>query len=133
MYRAHKVLRQDGGDGTILLRSGYAMGPVTDKTGDWLDHWAAETPDAVFLAEREGAAWRSVRFAEARDRVRALAGGLLERGLGAGTPILILSGNSVDHGLLTLAAHYVGVPTAPLAEQYSLVPAAHPQLDHCRW
>jgi feruloyl-CoA synthase len=41
-----------------------------------------------------------------------------------------MSGNGVDHGLLTLAAHYVGVPTAPIAEQYALIPAARERLEH---
>src|ERR1700677_2006473 len=35
-----------------------------------------------------------------------------------------------DHGLLALAAQYVGVPIVPLAEQYSLVPDAHPRLQY---
>lgn len=130
-YLAHSVQREDRADGSILLRSGYALGPVTARTGDWLDRWAAETPEAVFIAERFGAGWREVRYAEARQAVRALAGALLARGLNGGTPILVISGNGVDHGLLTLAAQYVGIPTVPLAEQYALIPAARAQLVHC--
>ncbi|ETA49796.2 feruloyl-CoA synthase [Ponticoccus alexandrii] len=130
-YLAHSVLREDRADGSILLRSGHALGPVTDRTGDWLDRWATETPGAVFIAERSGAGWREVTYAEARQVVRRLAGALLARGMGADTPILVISGNGVDHGLLTLAAQYVGVPTVPLAEQYALIPAARGQLVHC--
>ena len=59
-----------------------------------------------------------------------LASSLLGRGLGPETPIVIMSGNSVDHGLLALAAQYVGVPLVPLAEQYSLVPDAYPRLQY---
>ena len=69
-------------------------------------------------------------YAEALDQVRALASALLARGLGPDTPILIVSGNGVDHGLLSLAAHYVGIPTVPVAEQYSLIPGAHAQLKY---
>lgn len=36
-----------------------------------------------------------------------------------------------EHDLLMLAAHYAGVPIAPLAEQYSLIPQASSRLDHC--
>ena len=43
---------------------------------------------------------------------------------------MILSGNGIDHGLLTLAAQYVGIPTLPVAEQYALLPAAHPRLEY---
>ncbi|MBS0125254.1 feruloyl-CoA synthase [Thetidibacter halocola] len=130
-YRPHAVIREDRADGSILLRSANSLGPVAAKTADWLRRWAELTPDAVFLAERSGGGWRAVTYVEALQAVRALAAALLERGMGAQTPILMLSGNGVDHGLLALAAQYVGVPTVPLAEPYSLIPAARPQLEHC--
>ncbi|MBW4985642.1 feruloyl-CoA synthase [Mameliella sp. CS4] len=130
-YRAHSVTREDRADGTIILRSGYELTKPAAKTGDWLDHWAKETPKAVFLAERDGAGWREVSYVQARDSVRRMASSLLARGMNADTPILIISGNGVDHGLLTLAAQYIGVPTVPLAEQYALIPGAWPQLEHC--
>ena len=128
-YQPHSVTRENRPDGAILLRSGLALGKVAARTTDWLDHWAEATPGAVFLAERSGAGWRELSYAEARDRARALAAGLLGRGLGPERPILVISGNSVDHGLMTLAAQYVGIPTVPLAEQYALIPAARGQLD----
>mgnify|MGYP001800918259 CR=1 FL=1 len=76
--------------------------------------------------------WRSglgkVSYAEALERVRALSAALLARGVDG--PILILSGNSVDHALLALAAQYVGLVTVPVAEQYSLIPAAHGRVQY---
>lgn len=129
-YQAHSVTREDRSDGAILLRSTHALGPVAERTTDWLHLWAGKTPDAAFLAERDGPGWREVRYAEALDQVRAIAAALLARGMGAGTPILIISGNGVDHALLTLAAQYVGVPTVPVAEQYALIPAARGHLAH---
>ncbi|WP_425074549.1 feruloyl-CoA synthase [Sagittula sp. S175] len=128
-YRAHKVKREDRADGSIILTSGYDMSPVAEKTGVWVDRWAAEAPDRVFIAERDGEGWREVSYAETRRIVRELAGGLLARGVSA--PLVVISGNGVDHGLLTLAAQYIGVPTVPLAEQYSLIPEARGQLEHC--
>ena len=130
LYRPHKVIGEARPDGSLLLRSGYEMSRPAGTTGCWLIRWASRSPDAVFLAERSGAGWRELRYGAALDEVRALAAALLDRGLGPKTPILILSGNSVDHGLLTLAAQYVGIPTVPLAEQYSLIPAAQKQLRH---
>lgn len=130
-YRPHHVHREDREDGTIILRSGYEMGPVDPTIGTWVDRWADRTPNAVFLAERSGVGWREITYGETRQRVRALASSLLDRGLGAQTPIMILSGNSIDHGLLALAAQYVGIPIVPLAEQYSLIPAAYSQIVHC--
>lgn len=122
--RPHKVAREDRPDGSILLRSGYELGPVARSTGEWLDHWAAATATALFLAERDGDGWRELTYGDARRQVRAIAGHLLSRDLGPDRPILILSGNGIDHALLALAAQYVGIPTVPVAEQYSLIPAA---------
>lgn len=129
-YRPHRVNREDRPDGSILLTSGYDMSPMANAPSDWLHQWAAETPDAVFLAERSGPGWREMRYAQALHKVRAIAGALLARGMGADTPILIISGNSVDHGLISLAAQYVGIPTVPVAEQYSLIPGAEAQLKY---
>jgi len=64
--------------------------------------------------------WRTVTYADARTRVRHLAQALLNRGLSQERPMLILSGNGIDHGLLALAAMYVGVIYAPIAPAYSL-------------
>jgi feruloyl-CoA synthase len=130
-YRPHRVQREDRSDGTIFLRSGYEMGPVDPTIGTWVDRWAQRTPEAVFLAERSGAGWREISYGETRQMVRAIAASLLARGLGPATPIMVLSGNGVDHGLLALAAQYVGIPIVPLAEQYALIPAAHSQVVHC--
>ncbi|MFC6582926.1 AMP-binding protein [Sulfitobacter aestuariivivens] len=124
------MLREDRADGSIILRSRYEIGPVARCTGDWLDLWAAEAPDRVFLAERAGAGWREVTYGVALQHVKAIARHLLARDLGPERPIMILSGNGVDHGLLTLAAQYVGIPTVPVAEQYSLIPAAHARLSY---
>lgn len=129
--RPHSVLRETRSDGSVILRSGHAMDPVARCTGDMLEHWAAATPKAVFLAERSGAGWREITYGDALEQVRALAAGLLARGMGADTPVMFLSGNGVNHGLLTLAAQYIGVPSVPLAEQYALIPGAEPQLRHC--
>ncbi|GGX43934.1 feruloyl-CoA synthase [Tateyamaria omphalii] len=128
--RPHKVVREDRADGSILLRSGYEMSAVDRCTGVWLDRWAARTPDAEFLAERSGEGWYTVSYVDALNRVRDLAAGLLARGVDG--PILILSGNSVDHALLTLAAQYVGLVTVPVAAQYSLIPAARGRLKYVR-
>lgn len=129
-YRPHKVIREDRADGTVLLRSGYQMSEVVDTSAVWLRRWADARPDGVFLAERSGQGWRELTYAETLGQVEHVATALLARGLGPGTPILIISGNSVDHGVLTLAAHMVGIPTVPVAEQYALIPGAEKQLRY---
>ena len=127
-FRAHAVTRERRSDGTFLLTSDYPLGAYAEKTGDWLHHWADTAPDRVFIAERSGDGWRKESYVETLQQVRAIAASLLARGMGPDTPIIIMSGNGVDHGLLSLAAQYIGVPTAPVAEQYSLIEAAHGRL-----
>ncbi len=127
-FRPHDVTRVDRDDGSILLKSNTQLGPVARSTGEWLHIWAEAAGSRVFVAERSGAGWRSESYAATLQKVQSIAAALLARGMGADTPILIMSGNGVDHALLSLAAQYVGIPTVPVAEQYSLVTAAHGRL-----
>ena len=129
-FKPHDVSSEQRSDGTLLLRSNAEMGDVVDTSADWLHRWSDDAPERIFLAERSGTGWREDTYQSTLQKVRAIAASLLARGLGPDTPILIMSGNGVDHGLLTLAAHYVGVPTAPIAEQYALIPAARERLEH---
>ncbi|MEC3860529.1 feruloyl-CoA synthase [Mesobacterium sp. TK19101] len=129
-FQPHKVVRDTMPDGTLRLRSAYDLPPVADRTGDWLHRWAKDAPDRVFIAERHGAGWREESYSAVLEQVRAIAASLLGRGMNADTPILVISGNGVDHGLLALAAQYVGVPLVPVAEQYALIHGAHGRLVH---
>lgn len=112
----------------LILTSQIPLGDVVDRTADWLHHWAEKTPDNIFLSERSGSGWRELTFKEVLRAVRAIATSLGTRKMGQDTSIVILSGNSVNHALLSLGAQYAGVPTVPLAEQYSIIPEAHGRL-----
>ena len=88
-------------------------------------------PTGLFLAERDaGGTWRKLSYAEARRLVDALAQALIERGLSAERPVMILSGNGIDHALLTLAGHTAGIPVAPISVAYSLQSQDHAKLKH---
>jgi feruloyl-CoA synthase len=123
------VVRRGPGD-TLYLQSPYPLGPYPTRLTDKLDYWAAEAPARTFLAQRPPATeecalptpgeWRTVTYADARTRVRAIAQALVDRQLSPARPVLILSGNGIDHALLALAAMHVGVPYAPVAPAYSL-------------
>jgi feruloyl-CoA synthase len=108
-------------DGALLVRSPHPLASYPPAMTDWLDHWARVAPDRVFVAERAGAGWRKVTYAEARDAARSIAQGLIDRGLDVERPVAILSGNSVDHALVGLGAMIAGVPYAPVSPPYSLV------------
>ena len=111
-------------DGTLVLRSPEPLRSYARCIGEYLERWAAEKPNDLFLAEREGAegsGWRKLTWAEARRQVHAIATSLLGRGLSAEHPVVILSDNSIDHALIALAAMHIGVPVAPISPAYSLM------------
>jgi feruloyl-CoA synthase len=122
---------QDRPDGTILVRSPHALPAYPAKMTERLDHWAAVAPERTFLARRGGdGEWIRLSYAETRRRARAIAQGLLDRGLSYDRPIAILSGNSLEHGLLALGAMYAGVLYAPIAPAYSLAVQQFDTLRH---
>ena len=108
-------------NGVIYVRSPRPLGKFPERVTDRLEHWAACAPERVFLAQRgRDGEWQTTTYAQALLRVRRLARGLLDHGLSPEKPLMILSGNSVEHGLLSLAAMYAGIPYAPIAPAYSL-------------
>ena len=129
-YLAHQVSLDKQADGSLILSSTLPLGPVVRNTGEWLRYWAEKTPQQIFIAERSGAGWRALSYLETLQQVEALASGLLARGITKGDRIIVLSGASVNHGILMLAAQYIGAVTIPLAEQYSLIEQANDRLDY---
>ena len=109
------------GDGGFILRSAASLGKIESSVGRWLDRWASVRPEAIFLTEPGGRTRRRLSYGVARTRVRSLAAGLLARGLGPERPLVILSGNGIDHALLSLAAQYVGVPVVPVSASWTLL------------
>ena len=66
------------------------------------------------MAERgPDGAWRGCSYGAAVAAANGIGQALLDRGLGRDRPLLVLSGNGVDHMLMTLAAMTAGVPVAP--------------------
>ena len=109
------------GDGLVYIRSTEPLGVYHVRVTDPLEFWAREAPGRCFLAQRSPSGeWQSMTYAEAWKQVQRLAAGLLRLGLCESSPLIILSGNSIEHGLLALAAMYIGVPYAPIAPAYSL-------------
>jgi feruloyl-CoA synthase len=111
-------------DGVIHIRASQPLGSYHRTLSEPLARWAREAPERVFLAQR-GAddQWRKLGYAEVLDKVQRIAAALLRRGLSAERPIVILSGNDVEHALLALAAMQVGIPYAPVSAAYSLLSA----------
>lgn len=124
-----RVLREDLPGGTFVLRHAEPLQPHARCIGDWLDHWARTTPDAPFLSERDTAsAWRQLGYAAVRSAVGRVAQGLLDLGLPAGKPVVVLSDNSIDHALLALAAMQVGRPVCSVSSAYCRLTKDHSRI-----
>src|SRR5450432_3527855 len=109
-------------DGTIYLRPKRTLGEYPVRLTDRLHHWASAEPDRIFMAEREGGrGWRQITYRELLTSSRNIASSLLARGLSAERPVVILSGNSIDHALIAFGALYAGIPFCPVSPAYSLV------------
>ncbi len=116
--RAAFELRENG---FVYVQSTEPPGHYSVRVTDRLDFWAHQTPDRIFLAQRSPTgAERNITYSDACIRVKRLAAGLLREGLSTSRPVIILSGNSIEHALIALAAMYVGIPYAPVAPAYSL-------------
>ncbi len=61
---------------------------------------------------------------------RHIASALLARGLSAEKPVVILSGNSIDHALIAFGALYAGIPFCPVSPAYSLVSRDYGKLGY---
>jgi len=127
-YARPDIRCERSADGSLLIRSATPLAPYDPSLARMFRASAAAQPARVFLAERAGAGWRTVTYAQARPMVDGLAQALLERGLTAERPAMILSGNAIDHALLMLAGFTAGVPVAPISVAYSLQSQDHAKL-----
>jgi feruloyl-CoA synthase len=117
-------------DGTTILRSVETLGSYPRAIVDALEEWAGKTPDTVLIADREGEGWRKLTFAQVLKRIKPLGQALLDAGLSPERPLVIISGNEIEHFLLSMAAIWVGIPYAPISPAYSLVSTDYGKLKH---
>src|SRR6202158_2775690 len=118
-------------DGTIYLRPKILLGEYPERLTDRLHHWAKAEPNRIFMAERgKGGVWRQVTYAQLLGFSRRIASALLGRGLSADRPIVILSGNSIDHALVAFGAFYAGIPFCPVSPAYSLISKDYGKLSY---
>ncbi len=131
-WPARDIAVERRADGTVLMRSRLPLDPYPDHIPSLLRRWGTEAPQRTWLAQRRGPdrAWRRLSYGEGLATVDALSQALIDLGIGPGRPVMILSGNSLEHALLTMAAMQVGAPAAPVSPAYSLVSRDHAKLRH---
>ena len=119
-------------DGVMIIKSRIPLDPFETHIPASLAKWAKERPDHIWLAQRKGEArqWRKVSYGEAKRTVDALTQALLDMNIPDGRPVAILSGNSIEHALMTQAAMQARIPAAPVSPAYSLMSQDHAKLKY---
>ena len=131
-----RVTLKDGVPGTHYLKADQDLTAYPDRLTDRLQHWAHNKPEQTLFARRvklsDGSLgeWRHVTYAEAWNTARNIAQGLINRGLTAERPVVILSENSLEHALLALGCMVAGVPFVPTSPPYSLISQDYDKLKH---
>ncbi len=131
-----RVVVRDGAPGVCYVQAEQPLQAHPQRLTDRLQHWAETAPDRTFMARRvkqaDGSSgdWRHVTYREAWASARAIAQGLIDRGLSAERPVVILSENDLEHALLALGCLVAGVPFVPTSPPYSLVSTDFSKLRH---
>jgi feruloyl-CoA synthase len=109
-------------EGGYILRSPVALESYPTNLCRYLIDWAEAAPERAFLVERSTeAGWKQISYRDALASARSIAQSLLNRGASIERPLMTLSGNSIETGLLQLAAMFAGVPIVPVSPAYSLM------------
>ncbi|MCC0000368.1 MAG: AMP-binding protein [Methylobacteriaceae bacterium] len=118
--------------GVTILENALSFEQPDQRLYDYLAHWADNAPDRLFIAERVAPddPFQGLTYRETYERVRLVAANLIVRGLGPDKPVAILSGNSIDHQILCLAAMMAGAPCAPISPAYSTLSTDFGKLRH---
>ena len=131
-----RVTVRGDAEGTRYLRAEADLGVHARRMTDRLLHWAEKTPDRTFIARRalleDGTRgdWQRVSYREAIAAARSIGQALLDRGLSAERPVVVLSENSIEHALIALGCMYVGIPHSPASPAYSTISQDYDKLRH---
>jgi feruloyl-CoA synthase len=115
-------------DGNVRISNRNHIGDFSSRVTERLEHWAATTPNRLLLSRRTEGGWQEATDVDALDAACRIGQALLDRGLCRSRPVLILSGDGIEHALLSLACLHVGVPYVPLSTAYSLLSSDHIRL-----
>ncbi|MDP1740779.1 feruloyl-CoA synthase [Polaromonas sp.] len=131
-----RVAVRDGHGGTQYIRADQPLGDYAARITDRFLYWATTVPERSLMARRQRNAdggtgdWQHLSYGNALAGARALGQALLDRGLNAERPVVILSENGLEHAQLALACLYAGVPYCPASPAYCLVSQDYDKLRH---
>lgn len=131
-----RVNMREGANGVRYMSADQKLEAYATRMTDRLVHWAKNKPESTMLAKRVKNAdgslgdWRHISYAQAWQSARAIAQALIDRGLSAERPVVILSENDLEHALLSLGCMVAGVPFCPASPAYSTISQDFEKLRH---
>jgi feruloyl-CoA synthase len=126
-FAVPRISAERRADGTLRIWSDEPLQPTDPSVASVFRRGSEEHPERLLLAERGADGWRETTWGQARAAADSLVQAFLDRGVGD-RPIMVLSGNSRSHLLVTLAAYTLGVPVVPASVAYSLQSTDHAKL-----
>ena len=127
----HAPVQVTEAQGVLHMRSLEPLAELPARLLDRLVHWAQVRPEQTFIAERQAdGGWRRVSYGQMLDSVRAIAQSLLGYGLSADKPLVLLSGNDIEHLQVAFGAMYAGIPYCPVSPAYALLSQDFAKLRH---
>jgi feruloyl-CoA synthase len=123
LFATPAIVTERRDDGSIRLKSAVPLQAAARCVGDWLEHWAREVPERIFLGERSSVdmPWTTITYGDALQQVRSIGAWVLSQGMSAERPLVVLSDNSIEHALFALGAMHVGVTVSSVSPAYSLM------------
>jgi feruloyl-CoA synthase len=125
------IQMRQSGTGSVYLKSNVILEPHPYRLTERLKHWAAVAPNRIFIGRKNTAGgWDTLTYAETFAKVKSIAQVLLYKKVSSSKPIAILSENSIEHGLMALAALHIGIPYSAITPAYSLRSTDYDKLKH---
>ena len=114
---------------TLLSRPGQHQEACPATLIHSLRLWALKQPYQPLVAKRDAhGTWCTFSYGTIAYSADAVGEALLTMGLGPARPLLILSGNTVNHLLMALGAMTAGIPVVPVSVAHSLGTRDHGRL-----
>ena len=135
-YGVTSVQVQTRNDGVQYVQADLPLAAHPQRMTDKLLHWARVTPERTCLARRKRwpdgttGEWEHFTYAQAVTAARRIGQALLQRHLSVDRPVVILSENSLEHGMMALACMMVGIAYCPVSPAYATLSKDFDKLKH---
>jgi feruloyl-CoA synthase len=135
-YGITRVQVQTRENGVQYAQADEPLQTYPHRMTDKLLHWARVAPERSLMARRkrlpDGTTgdWEHLTYAQAVTAARRIGQALLHKGLSVDRPVVILSENSLEHGMMALACMMVGIAYCPVSAAYATVSKDFDKLKH---